>query len=119
MCWYWGVCLVLILVPCQSCARARKKRVALTCWRNLQIFLSSVSPLPPFFPVLPSLFFTVFSPSRSPRTIHQRKSTGVLAFPFFGCSNELVVSLVTFPFSYASLPLLFSSLSAPLLIVFY
>lgn len=65
--------------------------MALTRWYNLQIFLPSV--LPPCLPsvTLPPLPLFL-SLSRSPRAIHQRKSTGVLAFPFFGCSNELAVS---------------------------
>lgn len=95
-------------VPCfnfssmTSCVLARKKRVALTCRRNLQIFFPSAPALPPSFPPLPFRFSSILSLSRSPRAIHQRKSTGVLAFPFFGCSNGLVVSLVNSPFPYFS-----------------
>lgn len=79
-----------------GCVHVRNRRVALTRRHNLQIFFPSAPTVPH-----PASSFTllslpsVLSLSRSPRAIHQRKSTGVLAFPFFGCSNELAVSLVT------------------------
>lgn len=72
-----------------ACALARKGRVALTRRHNLQIFLPSASCLPSATPLLAPYLLSL---SRSPRAIHQRKSTGVLAFPFFGCSNELAVT---------------------------
>lgn len=90
-----GVCLVLILVPRQA---------AFTWgtggWRwPVGITYKYFSPLPLLRPTLLPFHRSVLSLSRSPRAIHQRKSTGVLAFPFFGCSNELAGLLVTSPFS--------------------
>lgn len=91
-----GVRLVLILVSWQT---------AFTWgtggWRwPAGITYKYFSPSAPTVPHPASSFTllslpSVLSLSRSPRAIHQRESTGVLAFPFFGCSNELAVSLVT------------------------
>jgi len=65
---------------------------------NLQIFFPPISAQPVSFPFYSLSLSRSFLFLVSPRAIHQRKSTGVLAFPFFGCSNELAVSHV------ASLP---------------
>lgn len=92
-----GVCLVLILVPWQATFLRETGG-----WRWPAGIIYKYFSLLPLLCLSPSLLssflFSALSLSRSPRAIHQRKSTGVLAFPFFGCSNELAVSLV------ASLP---------------
>ena len=72
--------------------------MALTRQRNLQIFLSfsrhrsrSLSLcLARSLALSLSLSLRTTS-AHMPRAIHQRKSTGVLMFPFFGRLNELIV----------------------------